>query len=125
MASVETIDDMQFFFERLERGDRFREFCTHERTVILSSRRDTGFGIESLILHEENYALGGALLRSLRHTGHHWPRHGRSRETLEYASASESLFDHDTKKRLCAWPSAWPSLLSHDLQDAPYRVAPI
>lgn len=64
MASVETIDDMQFFFERLERGDRFREFCTRERTVILSSRRDTGFGIESLILHEENDAIeGGARAR--------------------------------------------------------------
>ncbi len=55
---VQAVDDVQSFFVGFQSVDWFRQFRFRQRSAVLHPRGNAGFGIEPLILHEEDDAFG-------------------------------------------------------------------
>ena len=58
VEAVQTVDDVQTLLEGLKRLDRLRKLRLGQRTAARHARRNAGLRIESLVLQEEDHALG-------------------------------------------------------------------
>lgn len=60
VLAVKTVDDVELFLEGLKGGDGVGENGFGEGTAIDHVGGDAGLGVESLVLHEEDHALGAS-----------------------------------------------------------------
>ena len=60
MESVQTVDNVKAFLERLQCLDRFRQFGLCQGSAVDHALGDAGLRVESLVLHEEDHSFGSS-----------------------------------------------------------------